>query len=157
MPADETLKAIFGLGILVLVIAFLVPGMISLTSGESSTVYELNENDSVQVTDRLSLTLQDINETDLNVTVELTDLQSLQNTTATLENLSTNELQLEGENITVGVGSVYDADTPVRIDVDYPKMYGWDAGPRTFMQNIEVIVVLIAGIMVMGVVVLLRP
>jgi len=144
---DTVLKAVFAIGVLGLAVALLVPTLVDATQDDARQHIEMYENDTRDITDRLSFYLQDVNGTSGNATVELRDDTNFNNQTRELSSQSTNTIQLSGSNVTVDTQQVYDNDTSVRFVVDYPPTFGWSDGPAAFMSNIGLIIVLITGIM----------
>jgi len=154
---DKVLKGVFALGIIGLAVAFLIPTLVGAASGDSTSYMELHQNDTQSLTDRLSLSLDDVNGTDKNVTVTLRDETDFDNTTAEISTGSQREVQLSGENVTIAVRTVYDANKSVKMAVDYPPMFGWVSGAAVFINNIGVILVLLGGIMLLAILFLVRP
>lgn len=148
---SKTVKAVFALGVIGLAIGFLVPTLMGATQDDARATHQLYVNDSVELTDRLTVTLTDINETEHNATFKFLDETNYQNSTVELTNYTSRDTTLSGNNLTVSVAGVTSVNDTVRTTIDYPPMFQWSDGARSFMSNIGLIIILIAGIMLLAV------
>lgn len=149
MPSGTLVKGIFAAGILILAVALFIPTFVDTTQGNATQVLELDNGSSVELTDKLSVGAVTVSNTGNNATIEYTDETSLA-TNQTLLNVSeSGNMTLSGDYVNVTLDSIPENET-VRITSTYPPMFGWNAAARTFINNSEIILVMLAGITVLA-------
>jgi len=129
------------IGILILGMALFVPSLVDVTQNDAKETLSLDNQSNQELTDKLSVTVDDVVDGS-NATLTLTDDTTLETNSTTVDVGNESTLALSGDNITVGVESV-DTDS-AQFNATYPPMFGWDSAPRTFMQNTEIIFILLA-------------
>jgi hypothetical protein len=137
----DAVKTMLFMGVLVLATAFLVGPLSTYATTDASQTLELRQNDSVEVTDTLSVTALDVNQSNSTTQYQITDEDTLATNQTRLSVSQGSVLLLSGDNITVSLDSI---ESSVSVtEVEYPPMFGWDDGPRTVISNLPIILTLI--------------
>lgn len=147
----DPLKAI-SIGAVILFVVVAMPVVVDSTTGENSQTLQLDEDDTVRLSDRLELTNERIRPPDPeNATFTVTDTESLESGTQLIQNGSDATFALGGGNVTVAVTSITDSQPETTtVTVMYPTTYGWPDGARTIANNLGLILVAGAFIVVLG-------
>jgi ABC-type oligopeptide transport system substrate-binding subunit len=153
---SNTAKIAFTFGVFVLLIAMLVPTLISATDSNQTESIELNEGESTAITQRLTVTAQNVSNSGQNATFVAQSEASL-NTTEYGLNVTESQTQtLDGENVTIhlrNIQSPTDGSADVAtLDVTYSPFFGWNDGATAFWNNLGIIVGMVAFLMVVGLV-----
>lgn len=140
----------FGIGVFALALALIVAPMITATTADTTATNYIDENESVSLTDTLSLAVTDINTsgTEYMVTLEATDENTLSTAQTTLNTTENATIQLSGDAINVNVDD-RGTDTAL-VSATYPPAFGWNGGARAMLDNLGVVIVITAVIMVLG-------
>jgi len=139
-----------------LALGLLLPTLIAASTDDAENTVELVENESATLTDRLTVTADQVNETGDNGTIQLTDEQSLDTATAFLNESQQKNVTLSGDNITVALDDVA-TDGTAKITLTYPPLFAWADGPRLFMENIHIVLVGLAAAIIIGLTVAYKP
>lgn len=134
--------AVFAAGILIFVAALFVPTFVDNTTADATDVVELSEGESTNLTDRLSIEAHDINSGQDEINTTLQNLADLNATTAHLNTSETKTLNLSNEDINVTLDSISSNDEAT-ITAVYSPAFGWDAAPRLFFENMEMVFALL--------------
>lgn len=137
------------LGVLVLAMALFVPSLIDATQDDAQKTVELTEGSSQNLTERLSLTAHDISSGQSEANVTLENLVTLNRTAEHLNVSETKTLNLSNEDVEVTLDSISDTDEAL-ITATYSPMFGWDAGPRTFVENLDLVLALLGALTILG-------
>lgn len=147
--ARNTVQWAFGIGILILIVGIAMPVMISSTTQDASTATILDENETAELTDTLQIGLEDVqtssNYTN-NATVSLTNLRDYSTTEATINDSANETLSLSGEDIVVDVD--LRSSSSALLSTTYPATFGWNDGATTIVENLDVIMVVTAIIII---------
>lgn len=148
----RAVMGVFLLGIVVLVGAFLVPGLRDTTAEDARSVIELRENESVELANnQLRVNATDVNESSSTVNVTVTELSGFEQNETSLGIGGSETLTLRNESVTVGLETLRGGKRAV-VSVERSPYFGWPDGPRGFMSNIQVLVVAIGIVMMLGLV-----
>lgn len=135
----------FGIGVLILIVGLLVPAMITSTTQDTTEAVILEENETAELTDTLQIGLDQVQTsasyTD-NATVSLTNLRDYDSTQAVINDTASDTLTLSGDSITVAVD--LRTSSSALLSATFAGTFGWNDGARTVMQNMDVIIVLLA-------------
>lgn len=143
MVTFKAAGAIFGFGILVLVIGLFVAPMVGATQTGAQQSVSLTDGESQTIQQNLDVEV-DINSQD-NIDVTVTDTTTFeQNTTEGMDVGENATMTLSGEEITV----TYDIATSdyVVLTFDYPSTFGFEENSRIFYDNLGLLLS-IAGVM----------
>lgn len=133
-------------GVLVLFVGLLLPAVITAANTDATVTENLNKSTPETVTDGLNITLTKSDGT--NATIELEDTVTFESETNTLT---------EGDTVTYTINNETTNVTADAIDpnwaittVEYSRTYGWAAGPKAFVGQLDVLLALLAFLLVMG-------
>lgn len=144
-------KAI-GLAVIVLFVAFAVPQFVTTSSDgdlERTETITGGVGDSVQFNDALVVGLEDKNSQ--TVDLQLTSVQTGDNTTVTLTESESASLSLDNRTITITAIDVQvGTDGDVTVRVNYPNDFGWTTEAKTLTNNLPVLFVAVAFVIVAG-------
>lgn len=144
----------FALGILVLAVAVFIPTLINATQEDQMETMEIRDNQTVSVTDRLSIGVADINLTAGDANVTATNSDTLNSQTQRVSEGSEAMMEMDGGNVTVGVDTLT-ADARgeyAQLTVAYSPMFGWDSGARLFVEHWPVLLAAIGFLIVVALV-----
>lgn len=148
----STTKAV-GLAVVVLFIAFAFPTFISGAEQSNATVSKtisggVNESAKFEDAILVSITGKTSNTVDLAVTSLVTG----NNTTVTLQETETMNIQLDNQTVTVSALDIQagtNGDVTVRLG--YPNNFAWEDGAIRISQNLPVVLAALALIIMAGV------
>lgn len=147
MATPRTAGALFGFGILVLVIGLFLGPMATATTQDASTTVEVADGQNVDLNDRLS-TEAAINATTENATITVIDEDTLsRKNTTELSVGDSDTVKLEGENVTVTYKS-YTGDAVY--SVDYPPTYGYADGPAKLFERLDLLLSFMGFLIAIG-------
>jgi len=153
MGAPRLVGSIFAFGLLVLVAALLVPGMIDATQDQQQQTVNLTTDERTELTDYLDMTLDATNATaadagnrTANVTYHQT--KDLLEGTTSVNGTESTTLSLDSDTINTTVSSI-EANSSV-ITAKYPPMMGWHDQARTFAENSGIILALLSMITILA-------
>lgn len=140
------------LGVLVLLVAFIAPVFISGANENSQAVIQQAVGESSTPTDRLEVTTTNIDSGVPNATVEVTNLQTFNTSTQSINETESAEYVVDGENVTVTLESVTtdDSDDVARLSVNHSPYFGWNGGAQTVFENMGLLIVLVSFIVLAG-------
>lgn len=141
--------AAFGFGILLLCVALFLPGMIDASSGDVTSHHALEPGSSEDVTDILETEVNSVNSSAGTANITYTNTRTYEENTSTFSESSTTELMVGSESINV---TLTDAQATPRAvyETEHSAFYGWDSGPRVFMENFNTIVALVGFLMILA-------
>lgn len=141
------------LGVIILFLVVSVPVVVDSTTGDNSQTLQLEEEDTVSLSNRLELTNERIRPpTPENATFTVRDTETLESQTQLIQNGSQATYELSGGNVTVAVTSITDSQTEtVTATVTYGTTYGWSDGAQTLANNLPLILVVVGFIVVLGI------
>lgn len=141
------------LGVIILFLVVSVPVVVDSTNGETGQTFQLEEEDTVSLSDRLELTNERIRPpSPENATYTVTDTETLESQTQTIQNGSQATYELSGGNVTVAVTSITDSQPETTtVTVSKDTTYGWPEGAQMLADNLAIILVAAAFIVVMGI------
>lgn len=145
----DTLKAAFAFGILIFGAALFTPLLVDTTQNDASSVHELEEDETQNVTDHLSINAINIDNGQSEADVTLENLDTLNTTGKHLNVSEEHEFSLSGDTINVTLNSIT-SNNAATFTVVYPPMFGWDGPPRLFFENMEIVIVLLAAAIIVG-------
>lgn len=139
----------FAIGVLVLGMALFVPALIDASQGDASDTFELTNQSSEDLTDTLQVEVTRVNQSEDNTNVTVRDLRSLDTNSTQLDAGNATDLTLSGDTINVTADSIINASAS-QLTVVYPPMFAWDDGPRTFVDNLDIVLALLAMVVILG-------
>jgi hypothetical protein len=145
--ARNVVVAVFVLGVVGLMLGGLVPGLHNATTNDVKQTTVLDQEDAQEINDKFLLNATSVSLNGSNATVRVTDLQSQERNTTTLNVSDTSSVVVGGENVTVTLDDVRRSSTAV-VTSRYASLYGMDEGPRFVFENAALLVVIVALAMV---------
>lgn len=151
----ELIKWGFAVGIFALAVAFLFPSFITLPTDTAERTVELDTGEGTDLTDHLNATVTDIGNVSgtKNATVEYTNLDTLNTSSTTVNESQNSSIRLSEDDINTTIDNVtlqQGGPNTTRFTVTYPPLFGWSGGPRLFLENLELLFAIIAGLMMLG-------
>lgn len=137
----NTLKAAAAMGILLLAVALLVPTLANSVNDNEAQTFNLSVNETQELTDKLQVELTDTQQqaANDNATVKYTNLDDLSTNKTTLNESTNDKLNLSGDTITVQVKNI--SSNAAQVRSEYPPMFGWNNGARTFYEESDTIII----------------
>lgn len=135
------------LGIFVLLIGLIFPTAIDASHTDATAGFELSEGENTTVTDGLRMAVESV-EGD-NATISLTDTQTRETESQTLTIGETGTYTTNGETSNVTVESI-NSNNVTTSTAEYSRTYGWGDGPKTFVDNLGLILAILAFLMGVG-------
>lgn len=145
--AHELIKLGVTMGILVLAGALLAPPLIDATETDSSETVQLSVNESEELTDVLEVKAINVSHANQNATLNVTNLRNYSHNQTTLNVSNTTTTDLSGDTLTITLKSVDDQNRAA-VKIDYPAYLGWNQQARVFMENIPIVIAMLAFVMV---------
>lgn len=139
--------AAFAIGVIALAIAlFTVPTIDPLMNGVSETT-NITEGQTEELTDRLHMDIENVSDANstVNATFLATNTRNTTNTGDVSAGNSTN-VTVDGDTIEFRVESVT-GSTTADVTANYTPLFGWADGPRAFVENLDLIIVIIMGML----------
>lgn len=152
----DIIKWGFALGIFALAVAFLFPAFITLPTDTADQTLSLDNGTETNLTDHLSVSVESLGNDSAgtkNATLAYENLDDLNTTRTTLNETENGSIQLSGDAITTTIENVtiqQGGPNSTRFEVTYPPLFGWDSGPRLFLEHMDVILALLAGLITVG-------
>lgn len=140
--------AVFGLGLLLLVVGIAFSGLITAASEETTTVHEIDDNSSEMITQYLEASVT-TNATDENATITIENTQTLNRSTSdplTASNSTT--LSPGGNNVTADYRE-YRGGAAV-FELTYPATAGYPAYTQPFYDNLGLLIAMLGAIITLG-------
>lgn len=147
MASDFT-RVIFGLGILALCVAVLVPTMIDTTNDRAVDNRELTVGNQEELTDVLFVEVESVNSTTNGTTVTYTNSRSFESNTTTTGEGNSTSVQLSGETVDYTIRDVRADNTTVLVQSEYNPTFGWNGGAQTFWDNSGLLIAILGIITV---------
>lgn len=136
--------AIFAVGILGLAIALFAPAALDPTVGNVTQTVNATEGEDIDLTDTLRVTVNDVEDGGDTVNATLRSLRTHNSSQVTVDEGNTTNTTVDGDTLHVTTDSV-ESNTDAIITVEYPPVFGWDSGPRTFIENMDTILIIVVG------------
>lgn len=142
---------IVGLGVFVLLIGLVITPTISASNEDASRGFELAAGDNATVTEGLKVEIDDVQtgNTSRNATITLRDTGTQLTQTNTIEEGSSANYTVAGENMTVTLNQIYE-NQETRTTIEYPRTYGWGDGPKQYASRFDVLLGIIGFLMAVG-------
>lgn len=141
------ITAIIALGLFVLLIGLILPTAINASHTDASRGFQLSENETHRVTDGLSMTIESVQSS--NATITLTDNQTRQSDTQTVQIDATNQFETTtNETMNVTLNEIDGNVT--KTTVEYSRTYGWNDGAKLFADNLGLLIAIIAFLLAVG-------
>lgn len=155
MPPRQLILAIFAVGVLALVIAVAGPSILDPVINDSDQTLSVTGGEDYVLTDTLNVSVTDIEQGASTANATFTNLRTrnTSSTGAVAEGNSTT-VTLDGDQITFEVDDITGSNTAVTTAV-YPPLFGWADGPRRFMENLDIIIMILIGAIVIGMAVIM--
>lgn len=147
--ARQLVLAAFGLGLLALTVGLFIPAVIDADQETTREAVELDINESTLVDDIIRYELDAANVTNGTANLTVTDTSSYTEAKANLTEGDTVNISLPDDEVSVTLVSV-ESDGTARIQPDQPYTYGWNSSAKTFLAEIDTIMVLIGTIIMLG-------
>jgi hypothetical protein len=142
----KQLTAVVALVLLVFMFAFSIPSMQAATESPSDVRLDLDEGETATVTEGLTVTADATSNTEATVTFE--DVETGADNTTTVPEGNTSNWSLPGGNGTVT--NVDSTANQVTVEIEYPTAYGWNPAGVAIVNNIGLILVIMAFVVIMG-------
>jgi len=140
------------IGAIILFVVVATPMLVNSTSDGQSQTFEIEENATERINDRLEVENVRIRPpSPENATFTVRDTESLDSDTQTIQTGGNATYELSGGNVTVSLVSVTDG-TPetALVTVETESMYGWSDGAQTVGGNLPLIIVAVAFIILLA-------
>jgi len=147
------IKAVIVFGIFVLAVSLLVPTLITATTSNQTSVLELEENETRELTEKLTTTAQKVNPPGDNATISFEDTTALKTNSTYLNATSSpnGNVTLSGDQINVSLRSVSN-DSVATVSISYPPMFGWIDGARSFINESGLLIAMVSVVAIIGVI-----
>jgi hypothetical protein len=145
--ARNVVVAVFVLGVVGLMLGGLVPGLHNATTNDVKQTTVLDQEDAQEINDKFLLNATSVSLNGSNATVRVTDLQSQERNSTTVNVSNSSSVVVGGENVTVTLEDVRSSSTAV-VTSRYASLYGMDEGPRFVFENAALLLVIVALAMV---------
>lgn len=148
----NTLQAV-SVGIVILFVVVAMPVVVNGMTGSTSQTVQFDEGETQDLTERLNVTVTNINATANYATVSLEDSATLDSQTETIDEGKESTFTLSGGNVSITVGSI-DGGSPETaiLSTSTPNQYGWADGASTLADNLGLVIVAVAFIVILGLV-----
>lgn len=140
------ITAIMAFGVFVLLIGLIIPTAIDASHTNATNGFELSEGENTTITEGLRMSVHSISGDSANIS--LIDTQTRENVTQELTVGETQNYTTNGENTTVTLESISGVDTSTT--VEYNRTYGWNDGSKLFVENLGLLIALLALLLVVG-------
>lgn len=144
--SEKLVVAGLALGLFVLLAAFAIPPAIDATNNRDSSVHLIDVDETVEVTPGLEVTVED--STNSQSTLLFTDVDSGLTHNTTIQEGATQNFTLDNEFVEVTLQDATNADAQIRLE--YAHTYGWAPGAKTLAEQMDVVLVLFAFVVVLG-------
>lgn len=147
------IKAAMTIGVFVLVVALVLPSIIGAADSDQTAAVEITQDETIELTDRLSIRADDVNPSGDNATLTVFNSQGLNQSQQLLNDSQTKTFVVDGYATNVTLDNTFLSEgskRTSRLAIAYSPYFGWDSGARLFFQNLELLLVLVGGIMVLG-------
>lgn len=141
--------AAFGFGILLLCVALFLPGMIDASSGDVTSHHALEPGESEDVTDILDTEVNSVNSSAGTANITYINTRTHESATDTFAEGSTSTLTVGSESINVTLTDTQGTPRAV-YETGHSAFYGWDSGPRIFMENFSTLMALVGFLMILA-------
>lgn len=140
------------LGVMVLMVAFIAPVFISGANEDSQAVIQQAVGESDNPADRLEVTTTSIDTSVPNATVEVTNLQTFNSSSQSIDETNSTSYVVDGETVTVTLESVTtdDSEDVARLTVVHSPYFGWNGSAQAVFENMGVLIALVGFIVLAG-------
>lgn len=140
---------VVGFVLIVFLIAFSFPILMDSPNQPHMETFELQEEESTVLNDRIEIYLDTIKPNDgNNVTVTALDTETLAEGTRTIEEGNSATFSLSDGDVTVTVLTV--STSAAELTVEYPRLYGWHDAAKTIVGNLHLILAGLAVVVIVG-------
>lgn len=135
----------FAIGVIGLSIALFAPAAIDPVINDVSETTNVSEGGTVELSDTLQLTMEEVNQgaDTINGTFLSTRTRNA-STTGLIDEGNSTTVMIDGDNLTLSNDEVTGATTAV-ISATYPPLFGWADGPRTFVENLDLMMLVVVA------------
>lgn len=145
--------AIVGVTLLLMLLSFAVPTIISASEDPQYLETELSTGETFEIAEGLEITVTDT--TNSEVIVDLIDVDTRQNETLTVAQGATENYTLPGGDGTVT--NLQSDNQEAMLEIGYDPEYGWSDGASVFADNIGlVLIVMVFSVVVGGLIVVIQ-
>lgn len=135
---------IFAIGVMGLVIALFAPNAIDPIINNVSHTENMTEGETVELTDTLSLTLNDVDQGNDTVNATYRAVRTQNATSVSLNVSETKSVQLDGDTLSLTLDEI-ESNSDAILTAEYQPVFGWDSGPRTFVENLDIIMMILVA------------
>jgi hypothetical protein len=149
MPSVRAAGALFGFGILVLVVGLFIAPMITDTAARAEQTVAIQDGNSANLQQNLNISASIDNQNDATVTV--TDLTTFEeNSTAELDPGENETVRLAGEDILITYDQFSQGGDYGVFTVQYPAAFQYSENVQFFYDNLQILLVIIAFMFVLS-------
>lgn len=133
----------FAVGVIGLSIALFAPQAIDPVINDLSDTTNVTEGEQKDITERLVLETENVDQGGDQVNVSFLSTKTRNVTTTGPVNVSNSTtVTLDGDSITFTPEEIT-GSTTADVTVEYPALFGWDDGPRTFVENLDIMLMIV--------------
>lgn len=140
--ATRFVFALFVVGVFALAIALFAPAAIDPIVNDVQQTHNMTEGETVELTDTLDVTLNDVDQGGDGINATYRAPRTQNTTFASVNTSESKTIELDGDNITI-TNEAIESNTDAIITSLYPPMFGWDSGPRTFIEELDTIMMIL--------------
>lgn len=142
---------VFAFALLVVGVALFAPQMVDVADGNAEQKEQLTVNESTQLVEGLTLTIDEVNNASSPKTINATFSDEDRFITGNVTLLN----ETEAANVTLNGDKLWLTNEQVDgnytvVTAEYTPLYYWSDGPRTFVENIGIIIVLLSVVLTIG-------
>lgn len=147
--AGKGLGIVMAVSVFAIIAAFVMPVGVSEIAENTQTNVTQQENEQVELNAQLTANTTDIKSGSGgdNVTVFLNSTNNGSSTTKSVlvDNQTTKQVAIDGENINITVHNVDTSVNPDEAEMQYgvPKTYGWSGGATSLFDILDLIIILV--------------
>lgn len=150
--ANRAVVTIMALGLFVMAIGLFMPPLIDAQDNELRDTEELDEGQEVTVNELVTIQLNEANPDGgtANINVTIIDVATFEETTIGRLNVTNSTtVAPAGDNVTITNDAVVDGDT-AQVTLSFSRTYGWEETAITFLNNVDLLLVLVGVLMILG-------
>lgn len=142
---------VFAFALLVVGVALFAPQMVDVADGNAEQKEQLTVNESTQLVEGLTLTIDEVNNASSPKTINATFSDEDRFITGNVTLLN----ETEAANVTLNGDKLWLTNEQVDgnytvVTAEYTPLYYWSDGHRTFVENIGIIIVLLSVVLTIG-------
>jgi hypothetical protein len=150
--ASRFITAAFAIGVVALTIAFVIPPMLEAPNEDTASTVQLDEGDVENLNTNLDITLIATDKQAGTANVQTTDLTTGETLNETIAVDETATFQMPDGEVTVTVESLTGTKSAT-LTASYPATYGFSEGGVAIAENIGILLVAIALLLISGILV----